>query len=119
MKHFNSITFLFTILFFNAFSLQADNWELFPFNQKTYFYFETEDSKTISPYYVDFEEESGTYIRQYPLKNMIETATGGCYDDIDLDNSSEFEVKEISYKPYLLKKDAYFRYVFQVNSSTR
>ncbi|MFK7907916.1 MAG: T9SS type A sorting domain-containing protein, partial [Chitinophagales bacterium] len=119
MKHPKPITFQPAILSFNTISIQTENWELFPYNQKTYFYFETEDSKTISPYYVDFEEESGAYIRQYPLRDMIETATGGCYDDINLDNSSEFEVKEISYKPYLLKQNAYFRYVFQVNSSTR
>ncbi|MGB1243399.1 MAG: T9SS type A sorting domain-containing protein [Chitinophagales bacterium] len=120
MKHFNSIAFLFAIIFCNAFSLQAENWELFPFNQETYFYFETKDSKTISPYYVDFEEESGAYIRQYPLRNMIETATGGCYDDLNLNYiEGQTAYKEVSYNPHILKKDAYFRYVFQVNSSTR
>ncbi len=120
MKHFNPIFFLFAILYFNAFSLKAENWELFPFNQKTYFYFETEDSKTISPYYVDFEEESGNYIRQYPLRNMIESATGGCYDDIDLDYyEGQITDKEISYNPHILKQDDYFRYVFQKNSSPR
>ncbi|MGB1240877.1 MAG: T9SS type A sorting domain-containing protein [Chitinophagales bacterium] len=119
MKYLKPITFLFVILFFNTLSLQAENWELFPFNQKTYFYFETEDSKIISPYYVDFEEESGVYIRQYPLRNMIETATGGCYEDIDLEYEGQTVNKEISYNPHILKQDAYFRYVFQINSATK
>ncbi|MEZ4886949.1 MAG: T9SS type A sorting domain-containing protein [Chitinophagales bacterium] len=103
----------------NFLSLQADNWELFPLNQKTYFYFETDMEKTISPYYVDFEEESGTYVRQYPLRNMIEAATGGCYEDINFDNVYDFEDREVAYNPHILKQDAYFRYVFQKNSSTR
>ncbi|MFK7905216.1 MAG: T9SS type A sorting domain-containing protein, partial [Chitinophagales bacterium] len=120
MKHLKPITFLLATLFLNTFSIQAENWELFPYNQKTYFYFETEDSKTISPYYVDFAEESGNYIRQYPLRNMIETATGGCYDDLNLDYlEGQTLNKEIAYNPHILKQDAYFRYDFKKNSVTR
>ncbi|MGB0931278.1 MAG: hypothetical protein ACPGVB_10905 [Chitinophagales bacterium] len=101
------------VLFFGMFSTQADNWELFPMNQKTYFYFESETEKTIVPYYVDFEEESGVYIRQYPLRAYIEEATGGCYADIDLNSGLNIPIGEIDYNPHILKSDAYFRYVFQ------
>ena len=110
MKYFNTITFLFTFLL-NTLSFQAENWELFPFNQKTYFYFETENSKTISPYYVDFEESEGNFIRQYPLKAYIEAATEGCYDNMNLE-VYDLEGGDVAYNYHFAKSENSFEYIF-------
>lgn len=95
----------------------AINWEPFPYNQKNYFYFETQTEKIISPYYVDFEESDGNFTIQYPLRKMIETATDGCYEEIDLRLDS-LKKGVVAFNIQILKKEGYFGYVYQTDEAT-
>lgn len=108
----NIITIL-LVLLLCTFSVKADNWELFPSNQKTYFYFESEgNGKMVVPYYVDFEEPEGEFTRQYPLRKLIEEATGGCYDDIQSEVPNIIGTAEVPYDYRLRKTEDRFEYVF-------
>ncbi len=66
-------------LFASTILLQADNWDLFPFNQKTYYYFQTGDTETIAVYYMDYEEEIAEGILQFPLRTYVESLVSELY----------------------------------------
>jgi len=73
---------LFFTLFSSIFSLQAENWDLFPYNQKTYFHFTGENVDAISPFYVDYLETHNEADYQYILRNYIEELSDGCYESL-------------------------------------
>lgn len=73
-------SFLLVLTFFVSTPLlQADNWDLFPFNQKTYYYFRTSQGETISTYFMDYEEETEEGVLQFPLRAYIESLLPICY----------------------------------------
>ncbi|MGB1241930.1 MAG: hypothetical protein ACPG49_05380, partial [Chitinophagales bacterium] len=98
---------LFLTLFSPVFSLQAENWDLFPYNQKTYYYFQSYGEETITAYYMDYEEETEGEILQYPLRNYIESL-GVCYPPKPLGSN---QLSHVFYKPSTNKP--YYSYVYQ------
>ncbi len=89
---------LFFTLLSSIFSLQAENWDLFPYNQKTYFHFVGERTSTassqkfdvISPYYVDAVETIHDLQYQYILRAYIEEMSPDCYQDFASYNDTWF-----------------------------
>ncbi|MFK7904700.1 MAG: T9SS type A sorting domain-containing protein [Chitinophagales bacterium] len=77
--------FFFLFLFLFNSTLLADNWELFPANQVTYFHFTGEYLDAISPFYVDYVESSDEADHQYILRNYIEELSGACYESFHTD----------------------------------
>ncbi len=103
-------SFLLLVLFVVPFLAEADNWDLFPFNQKTYYYFQTGDLETIAPYYMDYEEVNTNEVLQYPLRTYIESL-GICYpvapfggtpklNDVFFKSSSNNKIQAYIHKPY-------------------
>ncbi len=88
-------------------ALQAENWDLFPYNQKTYYYFQSYGVKTITAYYIDYEEEKEDEVLQYPLRAYIESL-GVCYPPKPLGGN---QLSHIFYKPSANKP--YYSYVYQ------
>ncbi|MEZ4883823.1 MAG: T9SS type A sorting domain-containing protein [Chitinophagales bacterium] len=112
-------TMLLFLTFFVATTLlQADNWDLFPPNQVTYFHFTGEKMDAISPFYVDAVETVNDTEYQYILRAYMENISGGCYETLttnDLWNETNYRFPN----EVMVKQNGWYgETVFEVNPAS-
>ncbi len=109
-------SFLLLVLFVVPFLAEADNWELFPPNQVTYFHFTGENMDAISPFYVDAVETINDATYQYNLRNYMEELSGDCYENLAIPTITDGEtIVRFPNEVIVLQNGWYGETVFEAN----